>query len=455
LVTPLREVNEVGQTLEHASRLLTQRLRERDLAQAQLHALNIDLEGRVARRTDELSLANSRLVAEMTQREDAERRVREMQKMEAVGQLTGGIAHDFNNMMAVIISGLNLVQRRLARGETDVQRFIDGAMDGAQRAASLTQRLLAFARRQPLSPVPLDVNRLVASMSDLLRRSIVETIHIETVLAGGLWRSHTDPNQLENAILNLAINARDAMPGGGRLTIETSNAHLDEAYAASHAEVAPGQYVMIALTDTGIGMTPDIVERAFEPFFTTKPAGQGTGLGLSQVYGFIKQSKGHVKLYSEPGRGTTVKFYLPRFFEAGEAARPSRDTMAPLPTGTREAILVVEDEDQVRAFLVESLRELGYTVYPAENALQGLRLLDSHADVILLFTDVVMPEMDGRKLADEARRRRPGLKVLFTTGYTRNAIVHNGVLDVDVHLISKPFTLDQLAAKLHDVLQKP
>ncbi len=323
----------------------------------------------------------------------------------------------------------------------------------AQRAASLTQRLLAFARRQPLSPVPLDANRLVSGMSDLLRRSIVETIHIETVLAGGLWRTHADPNQLENAILNIAINARDAMPGGGRLTIETTNAHLDEAYAASHAEVAAGQYVMIALTDTGTGMAPDIAERAFEPFFTTKPAGQGTGLGLSQVYGFIKQSKGHVKIYSEPGRGTTVKLYLPRFFEAGEDLRLARDVLPPLPTGDQETILVVEDEDKVREFLVRSLRELGYRVYAAENALQGLRLLDAHADLALLFTDVVMPEMDGRKLADEARRRRPGLKILFTTGYTRNAIVHNGVLDAGVHLISKPFTLDQLAAKLREVLR--
>ena len=394
--------------------------------------------------------SNLALKAEMASRLAAEDQVRQMQKLEAVGQLTGGIAHDFNNMLAVIMSALNLIQRKLARGDTDIAKLIEAATDAAQRAASLTGRLLAFSRQQPLAPQVVDANRLLSGMSDLLRRTLGETVQIETILAGGLWRSHADPSQVENAVLNLAVNGRDAMPEGGKLTIETANAHLDDRYAASHAEVPAGQYVMIAVSDTGTGMPPEVLARAFEPFFTTKPVNKGTGLGLSQVFGFVKQSGGHVKIYSEPGEGTTVKIYLPRFF--GEDVQ-SKATETPHPDKSpTETILVVEDDERVRAGTVESLRELGYTVFHASSGEEALRKLDANPGIALLFTDIVMPVMNGRKLADEAVKRVPGLKVVFTTGFTRNAVVHNGVLDHGVNFIAKPFAIDQLARKLRDVL---
>ncbi|RUW87424.1 histidine kinase, partial [Mesorhizobium sp. M8A.F.Ca.ET.023.01.1.1] len=272
---------------------------------------------------EELMRKNIELGNEIQTRENAESQMRQMQKMEAVGQLTGGIAHDFNNMLAVILSAMNLAQRKLKRGEHDIEKLVEAATDAASRAANLTSRLLAFSRLQPLAPQVVATNRLLTGMSDLLRRALGEGIRIETVLAGGLWKIHADPNQLENAILNLAVNARDAMDNDGKLTIETVNSHLDEAYASTHAEVAPGQYVMIGVTDTGAGMSPEIIARAFEPFFTTKPANKGTGLGLSQVFGFVKQSGGHVKIYSEPGEGTTIKIYLPRFFGPEEPASPT------------------------------------------------------------------------------------------------------------------------------------
>jgi len=278
----------------------------------------------VAGAQEELMRKNIELGNEIRTRETAESQIRQMQKMEAVGQLTGGIAHDFNNMLAVIISAMNLAQRKLARGEHDIAKFIEAAVDAATRAANLTARLLAFSRQQPLAPQVVDTNRLVTGMSDLLRRALGETIRIETVLAGGLWKTHADPSQIENAILNLAVNARDAMDDNGKLTIETANSHLDDSYAATHAEVKAGQYVMIAVSDTGEGMPADVMERAFEPFFTTKPVNKGTGLGLSQVFGFVKQSGGHVKIYSEPGEGTTIKIYLPRFFGAEEAVPPAK-----------------------------------------------------------------------------------------------------------------------------------
>jgi nitrogen-specific signal transduction histidine kinase/CheY-like chemotaxis protein len=388
----------------------------------------------------------------MKTREAAESQVRQLQKMEAVGQLTGGIAHDFNNMMAIVIGALNLIQRRLAQGDVNVSRYVEAAFEGATRAATLTARLLAFSRQQPLSPEPVDVNRLVAGMSELVRRTIGEGIRLETVLAGGLWRGHADPGQLENAVLNLAVNARDAMPDGGRLTVETANCHLDEAYAAAHEGVPAGQYVLVAVSDTGSGMAPDVMARAFEPFYTTKGVGKGTGLGLSQVYGFVKQTGGHVKIYSEPGEGTTVKVYLPRFLGAEE--RPS-DLPGPRPTpagAPREIVLVVEDEERVRDFTVEALRDLGYTTLHADGAASALRALDAHPDVTLLLTDIVMPDVNGRKLAEEALRRRPELKVLYMTGFTRNAVVHNGVLDTGVHLLTKPFTVDELGARVRGVL---
>ena len=293
---------------------------------------------------------------------------------------------------------------------------------------------------------------MITGMSELLRRTISETIRIETVLSGGLWRTHVDPSQLENALLNLAVNARDAMPEGGRLTIETSNADLDQRYASAHSDVVPGQYVLIAVTDSGSGMTPEVIARAFDPFFTTKSMGHGTGLGLSQVYGFIKQSGGHVKIYSEIGEGTTIKLYLPRFIGETEKSDPAANGHVPV-SKFNETVLVVEDEDSVRSVTVDMLTELGYRVLQAEGAMAGLKILDAHPEVTLLFTDVVMPDVNGRKLADEAKKRRPDLSVLFTTGYTRNAIVHNGVLDAGVHLIVKPFTMETLAQKLEEIFR--
>ncbi|WP_140871733.1 PAS domain-containing hybrid sensor histidine kinase/response regulator [Sphingomonas oligophenolica] len=400
--------------------------------------LNDTLEERVRERTAEL--------------EQAQEALRQSQKMEAVGQLTGGIAHDFNNMLAVVIGSLDLLGRRIGDGDARQRRYIDAAADGARRAALLTQRLLAFSRQQPLKPEAIRVNQLVSGMSDLLRRSLGSDVLLETVLAAGAWPVHADPNQLENVILNLAVNARDAMPEGGRLTIETQNAHLDARYVAHHPGLTPGQYALIAVTDTGAGMPDDVIAKAFDPFFTTKEVGKGTGLGLSQVYGFVKQSGGHVKIYSEIDHGTTIKIYLPRLIGDTEEAAPdvfSQDV--PLGDG-REVVLVVEDEPSVRAFSVDALTELGYRVLEADGAGAALRLLDAHPEIDLLFTDVVMPEMNGAKLAEEVRVRRPDLKILFTTGYTRNAVVHNGVLDAGVNLIGKPFTVDELAARVREVL---
>jgi PAS domain S-box-containing protein len=409
----------------------------RKRAEEELRLLNQGLEERVAQ-----------AVAE---RQEAEEALRQAQKMESLGHLTGGIAHDFNNMLAVVIGSLDLLTRRIG-DEPRARRYVDAAMEGARRAATLTQRLLAFARQQPLNPEPIDVNKLVAGMSDLLRRSLGSEMRLETVLAGGLWKIHADRNQLESALLNLAVNARDAMPDGGRLTIETQNGFLDARYAAAHLGVPAGQYVMIAVTDTGTGMPAEIAAKVFDPFFTTKEAGKGTGLGLSQVYGFVKQSGGHIKIYSEVDQGTTVKIYLPRHFSTEEEVL-KEEGAADLPMGEhQEVILVVEDEPSVRQFSVDALTELGYGVLEADGAKAALAILDGHPEISLLFTDIVMPDVNGRKLAEEVQRRRPDLKVLFTTGYTRNAIVHNGVLDPGVELIAKPFTIDELAAKVRTIL---
>ena len=398
----------------------------------------------------------AQLRSEVRRRELAEEALRQSQKMEAIGRLTGGIAHDFNNHLTVISSNIELLQRRMPQGSEALARLADAAMSGVQRAATLTHRLLAFARQQPLDPEPLDLGRLVAGMSDLLRRTLGEDIAIETVLAGGLWQTRVDANQLENVLLNLAVNARDAMPDGGKLTIETANAHLDDAYAASHTEVAAGQYVMLAVTDTGMGMAPEVIEKAFEPFFTTKPLGQGTGLGLSMVYGFIKQSGGHVAIYSEPGQGSTVKVYLPRFIRPDVKPPASDGAARTRPRGSGETILVVEDDEDVRRASVEALREMGYEVLEAGDAMDGVRLIVDRGDIDLLFTDVGLPGgVNGRALADAARSAQPGLRVLFTTGYTRNAILHNGVLDPGVHFIAKPFNLTALAAKVREVLDTP
>jgi len=401
---------------------------------------------------DEARLAAATAQAEMIAREEAEMQLRQAQKMESIGQLTGGIAHDFNNMLAIIIGSLDLAERRLFKDPDRARQSIDNAREGAQRAATLTARLLAFSRRQPLAPVALDANKLVSGMSEMLHRTLGEHIAVETVLAGGLWSTLADPGQLENALVNLALNARDAMADGGRLTIETANSHLDEAYAASHSEVAPGQYVAICVTDTGRGMPPDVIERAFDPFFTTKEIGKGTGLGLSQVFGFVKQSGGHVAIYSEVGEGTTVKLYLPRHVGAPASKVPAA-AAEQLPHGsTEETILVVEDEQRVRHFAVDALRELGYTVLSASSGGAGLAIIKQQPRLDLLFTDVVMPEMNGRQLAEAARDIMPALPVLYTTGYTRNAVVHNGTLDPDVELLAKPFTIAQLAHKIRAVL---
>lgn len=383
----------------------------------------------------------------------AQEALRQSQKMEAVGQLTGGIAHDFNNMLAVVMGSLELLGRRVSDGDARAQRYIDAASDAARRAALLTQRLLAFSRQQPLQPEAIDANKLVAGMADLLRHSLGAEVQLETVLAGGLWRTHADPNQLENILLNLAVNARDAMPDGGHLTIETQNAHLDERYAAANLGISAGHYVLIAVTDTGSGMPPEVVEKAFDPFFTTKPVGKGTGLGLSQVYGFIKQSGGHVKIYTEQGLGTTIKLYLPRLHGAAQGDQAAAESAELARGDDREVILVVEDEPGVRQFSVDALTELGYHVLEAESGAKALRLIENHPEIMLLFTDVVMPEMNGAKLVEAARALRPDLKILFTTGYTRNAVVHNGKLDEGVELISKPFSLEALAAKVRAVLE--
>jgi signal transduction histidine kinase/ActR/RegA family two-component response regulator len=407
---------------------------------------------RLVKARDELAHANGRLLEEAEHRAQLEAQLRQSQKMEAIGQLTGGLAHDFNNMLAVVIGSLNLLKRRIARGEAGFQQFIEAALDGAQRAATLTHRLLAFARQQPLAPQPLDANKFISGLSDLLRRTLGEETELETVLGGGLWLTNADPGQLENSVLNLAINARDAMPQGGKLTIETANCHLDERYSADHVDVPAGQYVLVAVSDTGSGMSQETIARAFEPFFTTKSVNKGTGLGLSQVHGFIRQSGGHIKIYSELDRGTTIKLYMPRYF--GAAA----DQLAPkapqkIQTGN-EVILVVEDEQRARQISCESLRELGYSVLSADNGMEALKIIDARDDIALLFTDIVMPQMNGKQLATEALRRRPSIKVLYTTGFTRNAVVHNNVIDPGVEMIAKPFSLDQLAAKVREVIEK-
>jgi PAS domain S-box-containing protein len=381
-----------------------------------------------------------------------EEALRQSQKMEAVGQLTGGIAHDFNNMPAIALGSLDLATRRLQRGDSGVQRYLDNAREGVTRAASLTQRLLAFSRQSPLMPRVTDLNALVGSMSELLRRTLGEHIVLEAVLSAGTWRANVDPNQLESAIVNLAVNARDAMPDGGKLTIEIANVDLDDRYAAREVGVAAGQYVMISVTDVGAGMPPDVVERAFDPFFTTKEVGKGTGLGLSMVYGFAKQSGGHVRLYSELGHGTTAKIYLPRHFgSVGEATTAAAAPSMPL-AGRTEIVLVVEDDVHVRQVSVEALRELGYTVHVAGSGEEALRQFDAVGRIDILFTDIVMPGMNGRQLAEALKEKAPTLKVLFTTGYARNAVVHGSALDPGMAFISKPFTLAGLAAKVRAVL---
>lgn len=391
---------------------------------------------------------------DVTEQRGAEEALRQSQKMEAVGQLTGGIAHDFNNLLQGVTGNLELLQHRLEQGRLDgLERFIKGAANSASRASALTHRLLAFSRRQPLDPRAVRTNPLVASMEDMLRRTLGENIELELVLAGGLWLTKCDPNQLESAILNLAINARDAMPQGGKLIVETCNAHLDSAYAARQREVRPGQYVCICVSDTGVGMDADTAARAFEPFFTTKPLGQGTGLGLSMIYGFARQSEGYVKIYSEVGKGTTIKLYLPR--HRGEAADEEE---VPQLSGehvseTGETVLVVEDEPIVRGLIVEVLSELGYRAIEAVDGPSGLQVLQSRRRIDLLVTDIGLPGLNGRQVADGGRAHRPDLKVLFMTGYAENAALASGFLEPGMEMITKPFAMEALATRIRDMIQ--
>jgi PAS domain S-box-containing protein len=391
---------------------------------------------------------------DVTDQRATEEALRQSQKMEAVGQLTGGIAHDFNNLLQGIVGSLGIVQRRIAQGRAgDAERFITAAMTSANRAAALTHRLLAFSRRQPLDPKPVKANHLVASMEDLLRRTIGEQIDLELVLAGGLWPTICDPNQLESAILNIVINARDAMPRGGKLTIETCNAHLDSFYAARTREVEPGQYVCICVSDTGTGMSREVMDKAFDPFFTTKLAGQGTGLGLSMVYGFIRQSDGYAKIYSEEGQGTTVKLYLPRFRGTAEDDDPVPELLQEHHAHEGEVVVVVEDEPVVRGLIVEVLSELGYQAWQAADGPSGLRLLERVERVDLLVTDIGLPGLNGRQLADAARAKRPGLKVLFITGYAQNATLANGFLEPGMEMITKPVSMEVLATRIRKIIE--
>ncbi len=395
------------------------------------------------------------LQAEMAERAKVEEQLRQAQKMEAVGRLTGGIAHDFNNLLTVVIGSLDLLSRRMPEADPRQKALIGNAVDGATRAAALTARLLAFSRQHPLDPEPIDAGALIAGMSNLLQRTLGETVAVECRFAEGLWPTYADPNQLENAILNLCVNGVDAMARGGVLTVETANVVLDEVFCSSHADLVPGDYVMVAVTDTGTGMPPDVVARAFEPFFTTKPVGKGTGLGLSQVYGFTRQSGGHAEILTRQGAGTTIKLYLPRLrTTASPIEKGSVTTMpaiAPPPRGIK--ILVVEDDELVRQFSASALREAGYVVVEAGTGPDGLKALRHHDDIAVLFTDIVLKgPIDGRELAGQVAALRPGLPVLFTTGYTKDAILHqNGVQDA-TDFLAKPFTTAALTMKIAALL---
>jgi PAS domain S-box-containing protein len=406
----------------------------------------------------------AKVTRDITERQEAQRALKHAQeqlaasqKMEAVGQLSGGIAHDFNNLMMIVLGNLETVQRHAQRISSvpNVQRALSNAVRGAQRASALTSRLLAFSRRQPLDPKPIDVNKFITGSADFLQRTLGETVQIEAVGGAGLWTIEADANHLESALVNLAINARDAMQNGGKLTIEASNSFADSDYVRANPEVSEGQYVAICVSDTGVGMTPDVLARVFEPFFTTKEPGHGTGLGLSQVYGFVKQSGGHVKIYSEPGQGTTVKMYFPRFARGEEVAGDTDNDLVAEAEGS-ETILVVEDDMDVRTYLAETLRALNYRVMTSNSAQAALSILiQDDKDVDLMLTDVVMPGLNGRELGRRAQALRPGLPVLYLTGYSRNAVVHHGRLDEGVELLQKPVTQAQLAARIREILDKP
>jgi signal transduction histidine kinase len=412
-----------------------------DLSQSELRLQNTleTLEQQVEERT-----------AQLRHNEEA---LRQSQKMEAVGQLTGGIAHDFNNMLTGIIGSLELLRRRLARGRTDdLDSLIDLGVTSANRAAGLTHRLLAFSRRQSLDSKPVQMNSLVVSMGELLQRSINESIQLDMQLSEQLWVAEADPNQLESALLNLVINARDAMPGGGQLVVKTSNRHLDQSFTQAHSNLDPGDYVMLSVTDTGCGMPQSTINRAFDPFFTTKPIGQGTGLGLSMIYGFSKQSRGHVAIQSAVGSGTTVSLFLPRF--GGDLPRDVLDDVQHAPFAQHgETVLIVEDDPAVRVLVSTVLSDLGYAFVEAGDADSAVPILDSAQRIDLMISDVGLPGMNGRQLAEIGRQYRPELKVLFITGYAEHAAVRGGFLDPGMQMITKPFTFDLLTAKVREMIQ--
>ena len=413
----------------------------REAMEARLREANESLEEKVQARTRELI--------------EVEAKFRQAQKMEAIGQLTGGIAHDFNNMLGTMSTSLQVLQKRLQAGQAEgSERYIGMAQQSVRRAAALTQRLLAFSRQQTLDPRPTDVNRLIAGLEEMIRRSIGPAVELEVVGAGGLWATRVDAPQLENALLNLCINARDAMPEGGRLTIETANSWLD-GHAAAERELPPGQYVSISVTDTGTGMTEEVIARAFDPFFTTKPVGAGTGLGLSMVYGFVRQSGGQVRVYSELGVGTTMSLYLPRHFGSADREASSRDA-GPADGSDGEGVLLVEDEESIRLLVTEELESLGYRVTAVGDGQAALAVLGSPARIDLLITDVGLPGgLNGRQVADAGRSQRPGLKVLFVTGYAQNAAVGNGLLEPGMEVVTKPFDLVVLAARIREMLERP
>jgi len=429
---------------------------ERRQTEEALRNLNETLEERVNERTQALATANQRLQSEMFERERAEEALRHAQKMEALGQLTGGIAHDFNNMLTGIIGSLDLMQRYIDDGRSaEIGRFTEAAVSSAKRAAALTHRLLAFSRRQSLDRQPLDPNQLVQSLQELFNHTKGEHIELKLALGEGVWPVNTDASQLENALLNLVINARDAMPYGGELLIETANSYLDGSDIRTLEPVKAGDYVMLGVSDNGAGMTPRILAKAFDPFFTTKPIGQGTGLGLSMIYGFAQQSGGHVTITSEPNQGTTVRLYLPRLYAAPEV-HPVPDSNAEAPCAMAgETVVVVEDDPAVRMLVLNVLGELGYTAFEAEDAKSALPLLESAMRVDLLVTDVGLPGMNGRQLAEIARQQRPQLKVLFMTGYAEKAAERQGFLDAGMDLMAKPFSIDDLAQKIRQMISQP
>ena len=453
LVTAI-ETNERRQFTQELQQRSEASLKAQQSTEQRLRHLNENLEERVAQRTLALAEANQRLQNEMVERERAEDALRHAQKMEAVGQLTGGIAHDFNNMLTGTIGSLDLMQRYIAAGRSDdIGRFADAAVASAHRAAALTHRLLAFSRRQSLDRRPLDPNQLVASLEDLFQRTKGAHITLKVQLGHDIWPVNSDASQLENALLNLVINARDAMPDGGELLIETANSYLDGTDITTPEPVKAGDYVMLGVRDNGTGMAPKILAKAFDPFFTTKPIGQGTGLGLSMIYGFAQQSGGHVTLHSEPGQGTCVRLYLPRLHGTSLASSLPASLSEAAPVALAgEAVVVVEDDPAVRMLVVNVLDELGYTAHQAADARTALPLLESDLRVDLLVTDVGLPGMNGRQLAEIARQHRPGLRILFMTGYAEKAAERQGFLEDGMDMVAKPFSIDVLATKIRSMI---